>query len=341
MGSREDRLRNLYDFLKVDYADIIVRAEDVDIDFTKDSFISDQTITDYPELFFSKAEHARCYLQKFGTLKTVKLCETYGYDVRDFGIEFDYHNIFVRSHPISDEDLIFLMKKLTPDDKIDFQAILNHLVWDRFQYWSGLRFPLSEKFCITNGACVQLALNNLREKMKVYTKDHACHYIKCLVELKLDDLIMFSGENADDIDNKFIEIFATNARDVRDLIGVSETWLSSRELDYSNPLVVKFVLFVSSSNFDFFHRSLTKLMTHSFDADKYFDIIVECVDYLIRKTDCQPEDFFASFLPYIDFPKIFDDYLDGRAEINMEKTYWRNILKQLAIVKGLIKNCIQ
>jgi hypothetical protein len=339
---REHRLRDLYDFLKIDSTKIIVKSSDNEIpDFTIRSHISDRNIADYPQLFFSDKQHIDKYVAKFGIVLTFKLFQTYGYEFADFGVKIIMDQIFLRDgfeFDVDDLDLKFFMENNYAE--MDFQKILDDIFVGNFYNTREKKlYTQSIEFCIQNGACMQKSYDKICESISEHIKSWGSNnpviYLRysCLdfSTLDVNQIVKIIADGFD---------FKCNPNcDLTDFITKLEN-----AFDYSDPLVVKFVIHMSSINTDFFHKTMSRLMLADYFNEKHWSDFVVCINNFVGRTkQLNTQEFFTSFSPYgIDFATIFDNHIGGTdEEVNDVITILKDrgcyqILRKLAINRGLI-----
>jgi hypothetical protein len=341
MASREEKIRELYKFINVNYDKIIERLDVPN--FANYWHLTDKTIAEHHELFFSSPSvkaNVKSYRTRYGITETIKLCATYGYHPNNFDIDFKEDLKGIVALNIDDKGMAFILQHF--HGEIDCQIILNLILTENyFDQKPEIKYPESLNYCIENGAQMEVAFINFLVTLKKNIQ-------RMRAGAFLSHLRNINGIFADIDINELVKIYANNILYPHDFSGRNFTkWIDDRidKFDFSDEAVIKFVLYASSQDFKFFHKILS-LLTSSpfFETNKYWYYIVQSISELIIRAGDDHREFFDSFLPYgINFIEMFDNYIDGNGTLhpNCEefylKYYGQKLLTSLAEIKGLIK----
>jgi hypothetical protein len=340
---RGDRLRNLYARLGVDSTKIIAKPFDCDIpDFTTTSYVSDQNIARYPELFFSDNQHIDNYVRKFGIIQMSKLFNAYGFNFEDFAIKITIGKIFDcgfdSDRTVADEDLKYFMENYHTE--LNFQEILDNIFIKEFIHCRPL-YVTSADLCVENGACIHLAYDTLCEYIESCAKTWGPQGQFPRLKYSCLDFSVFDV-------NRILKILTSRSDSIHHFRDHDLTdWIIALDdkFDYTNTLIIKFLLYASSVNIDSFHTVMSKLVVMNYFDRQHWPFFVKSVNQLAKITQMSHEDFFANFVPYgIDFVTIFDNYIDCVTGddfvdiIIILEADGLEILRKLAINRGLISD---
>jgi hypothetical protein len=349
--TRDQKLKDIYDFIRVDPKNIIEHSNAVDTkDFSCNENLTEENILANVDLFFSKDSHLENYLNLHGLVKLLNLCDLCGKSTHPY-LDMIAKSFCNRGYflPRDDDDSLYAIEKF--GDKIDHDkmiaTIIIKILLDNFKR----QYPKSLAFCI-NFSQLDGYITHLVKETKNFTEDWGMYSF-------LTRFLKFNIDFDLEIDfNNLIEAIAEKLYPYSFHVLDFQDWIQKNNLDYSKDHVIKFVLYAYAHNLELFCTTVSQLKSNGFyDEVKHSSLLVNCIKNLARVglpiTNAKDFDnFFNRFVPFgVNLQKEFDDYIDGDSNLDIlcvcidgKKTdnfprdsETEHIIRCLAKAKGLIR----
>jgi hypothetical protein len=343
MSDRNKRLQKIYEIIGVKPENIIEKPSlesDIKPNFTSKTNLNDDLIATHTDLFFEDPQNGWAYMQHHGIVKAMKLFETYG---QNFVLD-DWKNINFHAQKTCDfcsDSFVYFVENY--QHEIDYQILANSFIQLYNLFDKNMIFAL--EYCIEHGALSDVISKSLTDYFaggadRMYLSDFLIAYSDRILECINHPILKI---DVNEIISKMNICFEYNNSCRRTSIA---KWLTTFQLDYSNPKVVDFAIFASinektSDDLVQIMSTLNNFYAQDLNIESLLKAIamqISCSENSINwLSDGKIENFLDIFAPYgVDYYKIFDDYINENRSTPEQMLKCKSLLTHLAKRKNLI-----